>query len=59
MRITHRGQGNVPINRSDTCLHSNQTKIYGILQNRGRSYMQHLWSNGAGGGGIWAKGTIS
>jgi len=27
----------------------------GALKNE----VQHLWSNGAGGGGIWAKGTIS
>ena len=29
--------------------------IKGALKNE----VQHLWSNGAGGGGIWAKGTIS
>ena len=27
----------------------------GALKNE----VQHLWSNGAGGGGIWAKGTIN
>jgi len=31
----------MPINRPDTCLQSNQTNIYDILQSRGRSYMHH------------------
>ena len=40
------GPGLMPNNRPDTCVQSTQSKIYGILQNRGRSYMEYaitLW----------------
>jgi hypothetical protein len=35
------GPGLMPNNRPDTCVQSTQSKIYGILQNRGRSYMEY------------------
>ncbi len=35
------GPGLMPNNRPDTCVQSTQSKIYGILQNRGRSYMKY------------------
>ncbi|MHB9135092.1 MAG: hypothetical protein ACYC2J_01425 [Acidithiobacillus ferrooxidans] len=47
--------GSIRMSAMENFLADFDTGKQGALKNE----VQHLWSNGAGGGGIWAKGTTS